>query len=72
MGAPTYDFAKFPQKLHEIERIWTPWGVPRVTAARNRKGGLSDRDPPGQRPPLDRDPSPWTETPMLDRDPYPG
>ena len=20
-GAPTYDFAKFPQKLHEIERI---------------------------------------------------
>ena len=25
-GAPTYDFAKFPQKLHEIERIWTPGG----------------------------------------------
>ena len=23
-GAPTYDFAKFSQKLHEIERIWTP------------------------------------------------
>ena len=22
-GAPTYDFAKIPQKLHEIERIWT-------------------------------------------------
>ena len=22
-GAPTYDFAKFSQKLHEIERIWT-------------------------------------------------
>ena len=22
--APTYDFAKFPQKLHEIERIWIP------------------------------------------------
>ena len=21
--APTYGFAKFPQKLHEIERIWT-------------------------------------------------
>ena len=21
-GAPTYDFSKFPQKLHEIERIW--------------------------------------------------
>ena len=26
-GAPTYDFAKFPQKLHEIERIWTPGGA---------------------------------------------
>ena len=25
-GAPTYDFAKFPQKLHEIERIWTRGG----------------------------------------------
>ena len=27
-GGPTYDFAKFSQKLHEIERIWTPsWGA---------------------------------------------
>ena len=25
-GAPTYDFAKFFQKLHEIERIWAPPG----------------------------------------------
>ena len=25
-GAPTYDFAKFSRKLHEIERIWTPGG----------------------------------------------
>ena len=25
-GVPTYDFAKFSQKLHEIERIWTPQG----------------------------------------------
>ena len=25
-GAPTYDFAKFSQKLHEIERIWAPRG----------------------------------------------
>ena len=24
--APTYDFAKFSQKLHEIERIWAPQG----------------------------------------------
>ena len=30
-GAPTYDFAKFSQKLHEIERIWVPeGGVPRA------------------------------------------
>ena len=28
-GAPTYDFAKFSQKLHEIERIWTPRAPPR-------------------------------------------
>ena len=26
-GAPTYHFAKFSQKLHEIERIWTPTGA---------------------------------------------
>ena len=25
-GAPTYDFAKISQKLHEIERIWAPRG----------------------------------------------
>ena len=24
--APTYNFAKFSQKLHEIERIWAPGG----------------------------------------------
>ena len=30
-GAPTYDFAKFSQKLHEIKRIWAPGGgVPRA------------------------------------------
>ena len=33
-GAPTYDFAKFSQKLHEIERIWAPRG-----------GGASSRPP---------------------------
>ena len=38
-GAPTYDFAKFSQKLHEIERIWTGGG-----------GGGGARPP---RPPLD-------------------
>ena len=26
VGAPTHDFAKFSQKLHEIERIWTTAG----------------------------------------------
>ena len=26
-GVPTYDFAKFSQKLHEFERIWTPRGA---------------------------------------------
>ena len=30
-GAPTYDFAKLSQNLHEIERIWTP--VARVPRA---------------------------------------
>ena len=25
-GAPTYNFAIFSQKLHEIERIWVPGG----------------------------------------------
>ena len=25
-GESTYDFAKFAQKLHEIERIWVPRG----------------------------------------------
>ena len=25
-GVPTYDFAKFSRKLHEIERIWVPRG----------------------------------------------
>ena len=32
-NSPTYDFAKFSQKLHEIERIWAPEGgacVPRT------------------------------------------
>ena len=26
-GAPTYVFSKFPQKLHEIERIWLGGGA---------------------------------------------
>ena len=37
-GAPTYDFAKFSQKLHEIERIWTPGG--------DRASLASPLDPP--------------------------
>ena len=27
--APTYEFAKFPPKMHEIERIWTRRGRPK-------------------------------------------
>ena len=34
-GAPTYDFAIFSRKLHEIERIWAPGG-----------GGARDARPP--------------------------
>ena len=26
-GAPKYNYVKFSQKLHEIERIWTPRGA---------------------------------------------
>ena len=26
-GASTYDFAKFSQKLYQIERIWVPRGA---------------------------------------------
>ena len=32
-GAPTYDFAKFSQKLHEIEKIWAPREGGRVPRA---------------------------------------
>ena len=43
-GAPTYDFAKFSQKLHEIERIWTRGARPSrpirsATAPRTTKAG---------------------------------
>ena len=66
----------------KIKRECIPVGC--VPPARYRTGGLSNRDPPGQRPsgqrpsgqrppgqrplPLDTDPSLWTETPR-DRDP---
>ena len=32
-GAPTHNFAKFSQKLHEIERIWTPVGCTSLVPA---------------------------------------
>ena len=34
-GAPTYDFAKFSQKLHEIERIWTRGGASKILLCRS-------------------------------------
>ena len=34
-GAPTYDFAKFAQKLHEIERIWTGGGASKILLCRS-------------------------------------
>ena len=34
-GAPTYDFAKFFRKLHEIERIWTPKGCTSLSPLRS-------------------------------------
>ena len=27
VGAPIYDSGSFSRKLHEIERIWMPWGI---------------------------------------------
>ena len=36
-GAPTYDFAKFSQKLHGIERIWTR-GDPKFLLCRSATG----------------------------------
>ena len=33
-GGATYDFAKISQKLHEIERIWTPGGGGRGGASK--------------------------------------
>ena len=41
-GAPTYDFAKISQKLHEIERIWTPrGGASKILLCRSATGWLS-------------------------------
>ena len=34
-GAPTYDFAKISQKMHEIERIWTLGGVSKILLCRS-------------------------------------
>ena len=39
-GGPTYDFAKFTQKLHEIERIWAPGGVLPRAPLRSATGQL--------------------------------
>ena len=34
-GAPTYDFAKISQNLHEIERIWTRGGASKILLCRS-------------------------------------
>ena len=34
-GAPIYDFAKFPEKLHEIERNWNERGRPSCSPLRS-------------------------------------
>ena len=52
-GAPTYDFAKFSQKLHEIERIST-------------RGGRASLTPPLDPPLVRRSLSP-TESPLVKR-----
>ena len=39
MGAPTFDFAKFSEKLHEIERILTP-GASKILLCRSATGIL--------------------------------
>ena len=48
--APTYDFAKFSQKLHEIERIWTAVERVRVPRAPFRSATAT---PPGYQTPRD-------------------
>ena len=39
-GAPTYEFAKFSRKLHEIERIWTPKGYTSLARLRSANDPL--------------------------------
>ena len=40
-GAPTYDFAKFSQKLHDIERIWTGGRVSKILLCRSATACIS-------------------------------
>ena len=44
-GVPTNNFAKFSQKLHEIERIWTPRGahIPHVPLRSTTASGLQSQ-----------------------------
>ena len=55
-GAPTYDFAKFSRKLHEIERIWVPGGGARPLRP------LRPLRPPPLNPPLIPIPIPMKST----------
>ena len=42
-GAPTYELAKFPPKLHEIERIWTRGGNLCSSGSGGGRGWLSSK-----------------------------
>ena len=45
-GAPAHNLAKFSQKLHEIERIWTPGGhASKILLCRSATAPLSIVEP---------------------------
>ena len=54
-GAPTYDFAKFSPKQHEIEIIWTPGGLASLVLPLDPPlGGFPSRGGSASLPTLDR------------------
>ena len=45
-GAPTYNFAKFCQRLHEIEIIWTPGGrASKILLCRSATAHCTEKHP---------------------------